>query len=221
MVALIAALGVLSWYQVQVWRDTGTLWTYALEAEPACAMCHANLGVWLNNHHNYPAAIHHLETALQLRPDRGGAHIYLGMALVNAGRPQDAIPHFERRLTENPRDIDALGVLGVALLRLERYEEARAVLTRALDVDPKSALARLNYATAVAHLGDRADALAAHQRAVADARDDGEKALARYAHASTLVMFGNLDAAQAELKPLGALDSRLAAQLAFEVSRNR
>lgn len=220
VVALIAALGVLSWHQVQVWRDTGILWTYAVEAEPTCAVCHANLGVWLNNNNNHEAAIHHLETALTLRPDRTGPHIYLGMALVNAHRPQAGIEHFEKRLAEKPKDVDTLVVLGVALMRQERYEEARATLVRALEVNPKNAMARLNYATAVAYLERRDEALAEHTRAVVDASDD-EVATARYAHASTLVRFGDLDGARAQLPPLGALDSKLAAQLAFEISRSR
>ena len=220
IVALIAALGVLSWQQVQVWRDTGTLWTYAIEAEPTCSVCHANLGVWLNNNNNYDAAIHHLETALSLRPDRTGPRMYLGMALVNARRPQDGIVQFEKRLAEKPKDVDALVVLGVALIRQERYEEARATFVRALEIAPKNAMARLNYATVVAYLGRRDEALAEHRRAVEDAIDD-EVATARYAHASTLVRFGDLDGARAQLPALGELDSKLAAQLGLEISRSR
>ena len=220
IVALIAALGVLNWHQVQVWRDTGTLWAYAIEAEPTCSVCHANLGVWLNNNNNYDAAIHHLETALALRPDRTGPHIYLGIALVNARRPQEGILHFEKSLAAKPKDIDTLVVLGVALIRQERYEDARATLVRALEINPKNAMARLNYATAVAYLGRRDEAIAEHRRAVVDASDH-EAATARYAHASTLVRLGDLDGAQAQLPAIGALDSTLAAQLAYEVSRKR
>jgi tetratricopeptide (TPR) repeat protein len=220
IVALTAALGVLSWHQVQVWRDTGTLWTYAIESEPTCSVCHSNLGVWLNNNINHEGAVHHLGTALALRPDRTGPHLYMGMALVNARRPQDGITHFEKRLAERPRDVDTLVVLGVALIRQERYEEGRATLVRALEVNAKNATARLNYATAVAYLGRRDEAVAEHRRAIDDANDD-EVALARYAYASTLVRFGDLDGARAQLPAIGALDSKLAAQLAYEVSRKR
>jgi tetratricopeptide (TPR) repeat protein len=218
--ALIATLGVLSWHQVQVWRDTGTLWTYAIESEPTCAVCHANLGVWLNNNSHHEGAVHHLGTALALRPDRTGPHLYMGMALVNAQRPQDGITHFEKRLAERPRDVDTLVALGVALIRQERYEEGRATLVRALEVNMKDATARLNYATAVAYLGRRDEAFAEHRRAIDDATDD-EVARAHYAYASTLVKFGDLNGARAQLPAIGALDSKLAAQLAYEVSRKR
>jgi tetratricopeptide (TPR) repeat protein len=116
--------------------------------------------------------------------------------------------------------VDTLVVLGVALIRQERYEEGRATLVRALEVNAKNATARLNYATAVAYLGRRDEAVAEHRRAIDDANDD-EVALARYAYASTLVRFGDLDGARAQLPAIGALDSKLAAQLAYEVSRKR
>ena len=80
-------------------------------------------------------------------------------------------------------------------------------------------MARLNYATAVAYLGRRDEALAEHRFAITVANDD-DLARARYAYASTLVMFGDIDGARAQLAPLGALDSQLAAQLAYEVSRS-
>jgi tetratricopeptide (TPR) repeat protein len=220
VVVLLATLGSLTWYQVQVWRDTETLWAYAVEAEPTCSMCHSNLGVALNNAKNHDAAIHHLETAVALRPDRSSSHVYLGIALINVGRPHAAIPHFVQRLADKPNDQDALIVLGVALLRQQRYEEARAPLLAALEVNPKNAMARLNYATAVAHLGRRDEAVAEHRLALEYA-NGGDAATARYAYASTLVKFGDLDGARAHLSALGALDSKLAAQLAFEVSRSR
>jgi hypothetical protein len=80
-------------------------------------------------------------------------------------------------------------------------------------------MARLNYATAVAYMGRRDEAIAEHRRAVVDATDD-EAATARYAHASTLVRFGDLDGARAELPALGELDTKLTVQLAFEISRS-
>ena len=33
------------WYQLQIWRDTETLWRYAVEADPAVLVCQSNLGV--------------------------------------------------------------------------------------------------------------------------------------------------------------------------------
>jgi len=217
--ALVAAFGILTWQQVQIWRDSESLWTYAVEAEPNCSVCHANLGVWLNNQRNYDVAIHHLETALALRPDRIAPHIYLGMALVNTWRLDEGVAHFETHLRERPNDVDALVVLGVARIRQKRYEEARATLAQALRIHPMNPMARLNYATAVAYLGRRDEALAEHRFAITVANDD-DLARARYAYASTLVMFGDIDGARAQLAPLGALDSQLAAQLAYEVSRS-
>ena len=220
VVAFIATLGLLTWHQVQVWRDTGSLWTHAIEAEPTCAVCHANLAVWLNNKGNLAPGIEHLETALALRPDRTTAHIFMGIALVNAERFDEGIVHFEKRLAEHPREVDTIVVLGVALLRQKRYAEARETFVRALQLDPRNAMARVNYATAVAHLGRRDEAITEHERALTFATDD-EVATARYAYGSTLVRLGDLAGAQAQLSLLSTRDSKLAAQLAAHIARSR
>ena len=45
--AWILALGTLTWYQVQIWRDTETLWRNAVESDPECSICQNNVGVLL------------------------------------------------------------------------------------------------------------------------------------------------------------------------------
>ena len=78
----IAGLAGLSLDQIRVWRDTDTLWRSALDADPRCDFCHANLGAALEKRGLYGAAIEHFETALALRPDYAiGAHTAaLGLA---------------------------------------------------------------------------------------------------------------------------------------------
>ncbi len=83
----IIGLGGQTWGQLQVWRDTDTLWRYALEIDPACARCHNNLGAWLAERGLLGQAIAHFEQAVALRPDRADVfRANLDLALRRAGR---------------------------------------------------------------------------------------------------------------------------------------
>jgi len=217
---LAVSFGVSTWHQVQVWHDSGTLWSHAIDVEPECAVCHAHLGFWLSQQGKHDAAIAHLRTAVSLRPSHtpfDAAHAFLGLAFLNADRPHEAIPHFAIRLAKNPNDLAVLIQLGVALIRQGRYDEARATLGRALEINPGDSRARAYYATAIAYLGERDEALSEYRRALDAAFDD---AAVRYAYASALVRFGDVQAARAHLHVLGTLDSKLAAQLAREISQS-
>ena len=46
----IAGLGAGTWQQARIWRDSETLWRWALEADPRCALCANNLATVLLNH---------------------------------------------------------------------------------------------------------------------------------------------------------------------------
>ncbi len=68
--AWILALGTLTWYQVQIWRDTETLWRNAVESDPACSICQNNVGVFYYRQKLFAPAKAKYELALALRPDR-------------------------------------------------------------------------------------------------------------------------------------------------------
>src|SRR5262249_11216327 len=48
-VAWIIALGTLTWHQVQIWRDSETLWNFAVDADPRCSICQVNLGTMFSH----------------------------------------------------------------------------------------------------------------------------------------------------------------------------
>src|SRR5262249_58194614 len=47
LVVWLAALAYLSTQQIQIWRDTESLWRYAIEVGPGCTICHGNVGTYL------------------------------------------------------------------------------------------------------------------------------------------------------------------------------
>ena len=73
-------------HQVQIWRDTDTLWRYAVEADPGCAVCQNNVGAAMHSAGFPSLAKARYELALALRPDLLRVHSGLGMVYHQHGR---------------------------------------------------------------------------------------------------------------------------------------
>ncbi len=159
VVAVIAlwltALGALTWSQVHAWRSDVRLWLTALDADPDCAVCHANLGIALFNLGQPGSAAAELERALTLRPESlSRLEGRLGLALLRSGRPADAAVHFQRVLVQDPTNVVILTDLGSALADQGRLREAVSALERAVASAPSMTAARFRLARTYAALGD-------------------------------------------------------------------
>lgn len=205
--AWIGGLALLSTHQARVWRDTDTLWRFAIDADPRCAICQGNLGVSLYNRKLPDLAIQRLERALELRPDHVKTNGSLGLALLAAGRPTEAATRFARVLERYPDDKDTRINLAVALLDADRPEEALRELGEVLRREPDHAGAHTNVGAALVDLGRPAEALAPLQRAL-DIEPDMPQP--RVGLARAYAAMGSVDAARAEYTALHRVDPRLA-----------
>jgi tetratricopeptide (TPR) repeat protein len=127
----IASLAVLTSSQLQIWRDTDTLFAYTLAIDPDCAWCHAGYGVSLGNRGDLARAIPHFQRAAALRPTSGPFATNAGLALLRAGRAADALPYLEHAVTAQPDNVDARLRLGAALTEIGRPGDAALHLERA------------------------------------------------------------------------------------------
>jgi Flp pilus assembly protein TadD len=207
----LGVLAVMTWGQVQIWRDTETLWAYAIDSEPTCAVCHGNFGVHLGNKDNVVASVYHLERAVSLRPGRASYHTNLALQILKLRRFDDAVRHLDVALRLDPSSADALTVLGVALLTEGRPRAALGPLRHALNVDASHVIARTNYGTALARVGDDSSAIRQYRRAIAT---DPETAPPRSALAILLARRGQIDEALVQYEVVKRLDPRLAETLA-------
>jgi tetratricopeptide (TPR) repeat protein len=80
VVLLLAFLALGTWGQSGVWHDSETLWRWAVEEDPTCAMCEAILG----------EAIVYGSSSGRSRLDEGEAHVRRAIAL----RPTMPLPHY-------------------------------------------------------------------------------------------------------------------------------
>jgi Tfp pilus assembly protein PilF len=208
-VVWFCGLAYLSAQQVQIWKDTETLWRYSLESDPSCSICHGNLGVLFANRGQLGLAKAEYELVLALRPDNAKVHQHLGYTYAMLGDFPRALEQFKLFFARYPDDVHGLNNYSAALLNARRPHEALESLQRALKIKPDHVLSHINIGYAYADLGRPAEALGAFRRAIAIKFDMPQ---AWYGLARVQFDAGRSDAARTACGILGMLDRKLAAQ---------
>ena len=167
---LLVALAFLTWLQVQVWRDTESLWMHATSATPECSICHINYGMLLVNRSavrpwERRLAIEEFQQALLLKPERAEAYGGLGAALLGLRRPREAEQALLRAVVAEPRNIAVLNNLGLALNDQRRFGDAIPYLRRAVALREHDPIIRANLGEALLGSGHIDEAIVELRRA--------------------------------------------------------
>jgi Tfp pilus assembly protein PilF len=135
MVAVMA-LGALAFVQVQVWRDSRTLFAHALRVTGENAVARLNLGLALLDGGQLDEAEEHLREAVRLHPASAEGHGALGEVLARRGRVQEARDAFATALRLDPSLSRVHN--GYARLLAEQGEPGQAMvhLREAIALDP-------------------------------------------------------------------------------------
>jgi Flp pilus assembly protein TadD len=140
---VVAALGVAAWTQTHVWRDSETLWRWAVDVDPTCSLCHGNLGSAITTTElgraRLPEAEEHLRRAIALRPDNPIPYYNLGTLLTVRNRYEEAEAALQRYRELAPYSRTGPGRLGLVYLLQGRYEDAIPLLERARGLVPPAA----------------------------------------------------------------------------------
>src|SRR5213083_1205831 len=129
-ICVVVGLGVLTWNQVQVWRDSERLWAHALAIDPDSPVAQNNFGYELDRRGKLAEAIDHYRQALRIKPDYALAHTNWGAALGRQGKPAEAIDHYRQALRIKPGDALAHTNWGVELAQQGKLAEAFEHLQR-------------------------------------------------------------------------------------------
>jgi Flp pilus assembly protein TadD len=139
---VILTLGFAAWTQTQIWRDSETLWRWAVEMDPACSLCHGNLGSAITSAELGRARLDeaemHLRRAIELRPDNPIPYFNLGTLLSVRTRYAEAEAALQSYLERRPGSPTGLGRLGLLYLLQGRLEDAVPLLQRARGLPPPS-----------------------------------------------------------------------------------
>ncbi len=203
-VSVVAALGLLTWNQAKVWRDSETLWTHAVAARPS-ALGHFKLGVTLAQQGDLTEAIENFHAALRINPRYAAAHSALGFAFALQGRLTEANEQFDQALSISPRQADAHTGLGLLLARQGKLSEAADHFHRALESNPRDAQAHTNLGLILKRQGKGVEAATHFERAV---KSDPGSGQAQYQWGLVLAEQGKFREATAHLREAVRIDPR-------------
>ena len=149
---VLLGLGSATWIQAGGWRDSETLWSWAVEMDPQCAICLNNLALTLTSRGQAGDAEQAFRRSPALR-ERAMTRNNLGGVLQIQGRLDEAEREYQGALRQDPRLREALVNLGELYGKQGRYEEALPLLRRAFQVSPDVPRLRTNLGQALRRRG--------------------------------------------------------------------
>jgi Tfp pilus assembly protein PilF len=157
-VLAIFALGVGAWQQSRIWTDSESLWRWAVEADPRCAVCANNLAnVLVNRPSRTDTDLVEAEAlarrAVAANPLYENAYTTLGTILVARRDAQGAEQVFREAMRLAPERPTAAANLGALYARAGRYEEALPLLRMAWAKQPDTPWVRANLGLALRNRG--------------------------------------------------------------------
>ena len=157
---------ILTVFQIQVWRDSRSLWQYTLTVDPDHYVARNNMGNILMNDGRTDDAMAYFKKALQLNPDLWLAHINLGTAYTRLGQVEKAIFHYTESIRIHPHADEAYFNLGNIFADRNRLDQSIAYYSMALDIDPKNASIHNNLGIACMRKGQIQKAFAHFKQAL-------------------------------------------------------
>ena len=220
-----AGLAALSFFQLDVWRNTSGLFAHALEVNPRSAVARFHLGYAAFLKGDYKEAIDWYQESLKFGPDHLETHLALANALDMSGRSQEARDVLH---TAPARSRDDEQTVREALQAVESKPEinagqadetaghiadARRHYLAALRIDPHNATAHYNLGNLAFAARDWQEA-AAHYRSALETRPDYAQAHANLSF--VLVQLGEADDAIAQARAALTISPKLlAAEMAL------
>ena len=200
-VMVVAALGILTSFQVRHWKDNRALFGHAVEVNPGNWLAHLNLSAMDAAEGRRDQALAHGLAALRANPASADVHQAVGVALFDLGRMEEAEMHFREALRLNPLLAEAHYNYGNLLSAQGRVEEAKARYEEAIRLKPQLDEAHVNLGVLLAGLGRLDEAGAHYAQALEKAPGSAD---AHYNLGNLMLRRGRADAAlvayQAALK---------------------
>jgi len=162
--AWLAALGIVSWRQCEVWRDSVTLWSAASDRAPGL-LARGELGAALLDAGEPAEGVILLRAAIEDPSAPSTVYVNLGAALKKRGQEADARRVWRRGLAAAPSaELGAL--LGTSLAEND-IRTATRLLEAALLAEPRRASWRVDLGDALARAGRGAEARRQYDAALA------------------------------------------------------
>jgi Flp pilus assembly protein TadD len=136
---ILVVFTVCSWFQVQYWQNSITLFQHAVDVTGKNFLAHYNLAIALSQEKRDEEAIYHFKEALKIEPYYEGAYRNLGRLLAKKGKLDEAISYYREAVKINPRDSKSHQKLGILYVQKGEREEAFYHFQEALSINPNDA----------------------------------------------------------------------------------
>jgi len=167
-VAVLLALGGLTYRQIGYWRNSETLWTYALRVTPVRSYkAHFNLAMAYDAQGRYDEAIRQLRESIDPRDDLLEIHLGLGVYDQRHGHLADAVEEYQTTLRlggDRGLRADALSDLGSAYQQEHESELAKRSFAAALELSPNQTTALIGMGLLAQKDGDLEQAIRQYSR---------------------------------------------------------
>lgn len=194
--AVCLACFLLTWMQLQYWRDSISLYRHAIAVAPDSYLMRFNLAALLESRGDHTEAVEQFRETVRRRPGYALAHAALGQLLAKENHPEEGLPELQTAVRLRPDLADAHLGLGSVLGALGRNNEALAEFSQAIRLQPENANAHYNLAIALAEQGNLPEAAREFAEAVRLAPDDAD---ARFNMGVILARLGRFDEAIVQL----------------------
>ncbi|MDO8446221.1 MAG: tetratricopeptide repeat protein [Deltaproteobacteria bacterium] len=170
VVAVLAGLTVLTVSmtikQIEVWRDSITLWSHEIKIYPDFYSSYYSRGNAYIKLNRYDEVISDYTKAIELNPKYLDAYNNRGNIYFDLGNYQAALSDYNKALELNPLDSQVYTNRGNAYLGLGDYAQAIKNHDRAIELNPNDATAYNNRGAAYFRSGNYAHAIRDFSRAV-------------------------------------------------------
>ena len=163
---VLSVLSVVTWFQVDYWHNSVTLWSHALAVTRDNFVAHNNLGVALEERRQIDQAVEHFKAALAINPVYEDALTALSPVLLRQGLSDEVKKYAQELLKRQPHHPLAQKILGDALYRQQKYDEAIDCYKKALQGKPDFIEAAFNLALALEKQGKPTEAIAPLEQAL-------------------------------------------------------
>jgi Flp pilus assembly protein TadD len=134
-IAILTGCVLVSSRQIQFWKNSGTLFSHAIEVTRDNFVARVNYADYLGDTQQWAAARRQAEEAVRLEPNDAITHSALGRVLVLEGKPDQAVVELRRAISLRFVPSDAVQ-LALALAQQGRTKDAIAEYRTILSSNP-------------------------------------------------------------------------------------
>ncbi|MCX5855689.1 MAG: tetratricopeptide repeat protein [Deltaproteobacteria bacterium] len=163
---ILSALMILTWFQIQYWKDNVTLFRHAVHVTNSSFLAHINLGAALSQKEKWDEAMECFLNALRIKPHNVLIYNNMGLAMAHQGKLDEAVDYYDTALRIKPDDEKVHNNLAMALADQGRLDEAIRHYREALKIKPDYAAAHNNLANVLAGHGEVDEAIRHYREAL-------------------------------------------------------